>query len=241
MSLRVMSSVWEHFPKGGSDLLVMLALADWGDDEGGRIYPSMNAIAKKIRCDRRQAQRIVHKLIDTGYLLSEGNDNGGNRGDTRHYRINLERLTGDIQPTGDTDVTGDIQTAPRVTPAPSLRVTSRTRTGGLDVTQTVKEQPLSTSASAPSDDGMNSTGFDLFWQVYPKKVEKQDTKKVWRKLKPDDALLQTILTAVEAQTKSERWTRDRWAFIPHPTTWLNGRRWEDEQTMLPEQQRMVAI
>lgn len=141
-----MSSIWEHFPKGGSDLLVMLALADWGDDSGGRIYPSMSAIAKKIRCDRRHAQRIVHKLIDTGYLFSEGNDKGGNPGDTRHYRINLERLTGDIQTTGGADVTGDTQTTPGVT--------SRTRTGGPHVTLTVIKQPLSSSTpvgSLPAD------------------------------------------------------------------------------------------
>ena len=40
--------------------------------------------------------------------------------------------------------------------------------------------------------------------------------------------LQTLLDAVEAQKKTPQWQKDNGQFIPHPTTWLNGKRWEDE-------------
>jgi hypothetical protein len=30
------------------------------------------------------------------------------------------------------------------------------------------------------------------------------------------------------QRQSAQWQRDDGQFIPHPSTWLNGRRWEDE-------------
>ena len=40
--------------------------------------------------------------------------------------------------------------------------------------------------------------------------------------------LKTILNAVKAQRESPQWTRDGGQFIPHPATWLNQERWEDE-------------
>ncbi len=46
MAVRVMSIVWESYPGGGSELLALLALADWSDDEG-RCFPAIASIAKK--------------------------------------------------------------------------------------------------------------------------------------------------------------------------------------------------
>jgi len=70
--------------------------------------------------------------------------------------------------------------------------------------------------------------FDTFWEVYPRKVAKANARKAWDKLKPDDELLDKILIALEKQKKSKAWTRDGGQYIPHPATWLNGHRWEDE-------------
>jgi len=33
--------------------------------------------------------------------------------------------------------------------------------------------------------------------------------------------------------QSESWNRDGGRYIPHPSTWLNGRRWEDELAPAP--------
>jgi hypothetical protein len=93
MSVRVMDIVWRNYPKGGSHLLALLALADWGDDNG-MCYPSMTAIAQKVRLSRPQARRVVHSLIDEGFVSVVGNEAGGAPGMTRKYRINLGRLAG---------------------------------------------------------------------------------------------------------------------------------------------------
>lgn len=91
MSIRVMSQVWEFAPVAGSELLALLALADWSDDDG-RCYPGIAAIARKIRLQERQAQRVVHRLIDAGFVHVVGNSFGGAPGATRQYRINLDKL-----------------------------------------------------------------------------------------------------------------------------------------------------
>ncbi|NDP48927.1 MAG: hypothetical protein GZ085_11190 [Sulfuriferula multivorans] len=93
MSIRVMSQVWEAYPGGGSELLALLALADWSDDNG-KCYPSMASISKKIRLKPRQAKRIVHQLIDDGFVQVVGNEFGGSPGSSRQYRLILSRLTG---------------------------------------------------------------------------------------------------------------------------------------------------
>ena len=68
--------------------------------------------------------------------------------------------------------------------------------------------------------------FDKFWACYPRKEGKQDAKRAFLKIKPDEALLDTMLAAIQKQRHSDQWSEAR--FIPHPATWLNGRRWEDE-------------
>lgn len=70
--------------------------------------------------------------------------------------------------------------------------------------------------------------FEEFWKAYPKKVAKQSALKVWEKLKPDEELTATILSAIEKQKRSATWKKDNGQYIPHPATWLNGKRWEDE-------------
>ena len=74
----------------------------------------------------------------------------------------------------------------------------------------------------------NISSFDEFWKLYPNKVAKKAAFKVFEKINPSDALLKQILAALERNIASEKWQRDGGEFIPNPTTWLYGERWEDE-------------
>lgn len=70
--------------------------------------------------------------------------------------------------------------------------------------------------------------FERFWNAYPRHTAKANATKAFNKLKPDDALIDKMLKAIEQQKKSDQWQRDNGQYIPHPSTWLNQRRWEDE-------------
>ena len=85
--------------------------------------------------------------------------------------------------------------------------------------------PNTNTTSAKAD--MNAR-FETFWKAYPKHVNKKGAEKAFVKLNPDDGLLETMLAAVERQKQTAQWREQNGQFIPHPTTWLNGRRWEDE-------------
>lgn len=79
--------------------------------------------------------------------------------------------------------------------------------------------------------------FEAFWVAYPRHTNKQAALKAFQRLNPDDVLMQTILKAISLQRQSDQWTRDGGQYIPHPATWLNGRRWEDE---MPKGGKTVA-
>ena len=81
--------------------------------------------------------------------------------------------------------------------------------------------------------------FSRWWAAYPRKVGKADALKAWLKLKPDPAVQTTILEAVARQRTWPQWVKNGGQFIPHPATWLNGRRWEDEEPSAPRE-RSIA-
>lgn len=85
-----------------------------------------------------------------------------------------------------------------------------------------KEPPIPPEGAA--------AGFAEFWSAYPLKKAKATAEKAWAKLKPSADLQAAILSAIAAHKLSADWQRDGGQYIPHPTTWLNQRRWEDEVT-----------
>ena len=74
--------------------------------------------------------------------------------------------------------------------------------------------------------------FDEFWQEYPKKKAKDDARKAFAKRKPDRELLARMVAAIREQVKTVDWQKDGGQFIPHPATWINDGRWQDETTVV---------
>lgn len=74
--------------------------------------------------------------------------------------------------------------------------------------------------------------FEKFWNAYPNRVAKANALKAWSKLNPDETLSNRITDDVRRRATSEAWTKDGGQFTPHPATYLNQRRWEDE-TAIP--------
>lgn len=70
-------------------------------------------------------------------------------------------------------------------------------------------------------------GFDSFWEAYPRKANKQTAKAAYENHVPLE-LMATVAEAVDLQKQSSSWMDNESKFIPHPTTWLNQHRWEDE-------------
>lgn len=87
-------------------------------------------------------------------------------------------------------------------------------------------------------------GFNAFYAAYPRHAGKADALKAWNKLAPDVVLQEQMGKALEVQKQSQQWRKDGGQYIPMPSTWLNGRRWEDEAPQAQSQEsqfdRMMA-
>lgn len=159
MSIKVMSLVWENFPRGGSDKLVMLAMADWCNDQGGSLHPSHAAVAKKCCMSRVQAQRIIRLLEQDGWLTVVGNQYGGAPGATKQYRLNVEKLsakdgyqddTGIASDTGITKDTGITQVRDGYHPGAQTGITGDTQTT-IEPSRTTSNKSCAPATRLPED------------------------------------------------------------------------------------------
>ena len=82
--------------------------------------------------------------------------------------------------------------------------------------------------------------FNKFWKLYPKKKSKEDAVKAWNKIKPNEELFNIIIAALKVVALSEDWAKDSGKYIPNAATWLNGKRWKDEETETPDRPHMFA-
>lgn len=86
MSISAMNSVWKRSTPRGAARLVLLALADWADDEGHTWY-SISRLAAKSAVTDRHVKRIVHELVRDGFLaITHRRRDNGDR-DTNVYHI----------------------------------------------------------------------------------------------------------------------------------------------------------
>jgi hypothetical protein len=68
--------------------------------------------------------------------------------------------------------------------------------------------------------------FEEFWEKYPRKVAKKYAYECYLRLKMTENLHQTMLSALDKQKRSKAWEDEK--YIPHPSTWINQHRWDDE-------------
>lgn len=130
MSILLMSRVFAT-SLSPSKKIVLLSLADFADDDGKNIFPSVATVAKKSSLSHRSVQTIIGDFADSGILRITKNPFGGAPGKTRHLQINLAalesltRLARDenfapVPETGADDSSGGVQTDAKTsaTPAP---------------------------------------------------------------------------------------------------------------------------
>ena len=111
-------------------------------------------------------------------------------------------------------------------------------------TGTTKVGPAVPGSSGPSGEGAKrkpvrngfraivaGEDFERFWTAYPRKVGKRNALRAFQRLSAEDALAAIEDVSIRA-TRDPDWTKDGGTYVPHPATYLNGRRWEDEWAKL---------
>lgn len=92
--------------------------------------------------------------------------------------------------------------------------------------QAMLKQCPSPSPSPSNKKDIYSESFNEFWKVYPKHENKSEAAKAFLKVKEP---LDILIKSLKSQITSKDWTKkEQYSYIPHASTWLNQRRWEDE-------------
>lgn len=80
-------------------------------------------------------------------------------------------------------------------------------------------------------------GFDDFWSAYPVRKAKAAAQKAWSKLTTEQR--QKAIDVLPAHKSQQEWLKDNGQYIPHPATWLNQNRFDDELQI--QQQQTLRI
>ena len=67
-----------------------------------------------------------------------------------------------------------------------------------------------------------------FWKAYPKKRDKKKSHIKFLSVCKNEQIYKSIMDGLERQVTSADWLKNNGQYIPYPTTWLNGERWNDE-------------
>lgn len=74
--------------------------------------------------------------------------------------------------------------------------------------------------------------FNEFWNLYPRKVKKFVARRIFNRLSKKD--IEDIFNVYKDHLI--RWKETELQYVPHASTWLNQRRWEDELEPLPKKE-----
>jgi len=190
---------------------ILMYMADKASDDGSGIWVSKSNMAADLEMTDRAVRIHIKDMIAMG-IVSESGQRQCRSGYTIDYSINLNIIHA-LQPTRSTperdSPLNDIQPHPCMTFTP----TPERGSGKPSI-----EPPLEPSL-------LNNNYFDEFYSEYPRKVGKGAARKAWAKaIKKDD--VHKIISSASLYAKSIVGTDQ--TFVPHPATWLNQERWEDE-------------
>jgi hypothetical protein len=93
VSIKIQTMVWDRYPGEDHELLLALKLADFCDDNGEHIFPSIETMAEKVRRSPRAVQYQIQGMVKSGWLIKVANAGGG-RGRACEYRINPDWING---------------------------------------------------------------------------------------------------------------------------------------------------
>ena len=95
-----------------------------------------------------------------------------------------------------------------------------------DMLNPVSESVKPLSIQLQRHNSKTGVEFEKFWSVYPKKVEKKKAELKWNKI--NKTTQELILSDLPRRSKTEQWQKNNGQFVPNPTTYLNGERWNDQ-------------
>lgn len=194
--------------------LLYIALWCEADKEGRMVWKPRTFKMRYLPGDSLEIDALCKELIDAGLIVLYGDGYACIPAFKAHQHINPRESDSQL-PAPDASGTRGARVSTR--PAPDSDPQGGREGKGKEGTRDASRQ----------DDAR----FDAFWEAYPRKVGKDAARKAFERRRADDVLLSEMLTAIRAQGLAERCRKGEAQYVPHPATWLNEGRWQDEAAM----------
>jgi hypothetical protein len=121
----------------------------------------------------------------------------------------------------------------------SSSVTGRESSPVTNKREPLERERKSTRALAKNDDA-DDPGFDVFWQLWPRKVARPNALLAWRRaMRRADS--SDVIAGAESWRAAWQTAGTSSRFIPHAATWLNRDGWHDPADVQPEQRSRLDV
>lgn len=147
---------------------------------------------------RDAIRTCINQLLEVGYLTRSNERERNSRGQVAGYVYTTQTPPMQDEPTVDYPTQGKLP---------------------LKKNNPLEEQLKETNAQILEPE------FNLFWELYPRKVGKKAARLAYSKAVSSNGSLE-ILTGTKRLLADPNLPEPQ--FIPHPATWLNEGRWDDE-------------
>ena len=185
--------------------IVLYWLADHHNGETGDCFPSIGRLAQCCEMDKSAVHRHIGTLTTKGLISVKRRrrDDGGFT--SNYYTLHLE----DPMLQNERDPSGKMLYPPVAK--------SDTNLGNINLGK--NEIVMVRNIDETIKD------FERWWRIYPRKVGKAKAAPLFAKVR-EQINVEEIMEATIKFAQSMEGQEKR--FIPHPTTWLNQERWNDE-------------
>ena len=212
MSVTATSWAWHQTTESSGQRLVLIALADCCSEHDGEVgqigWPSIAHLSRMTGIGESTVKSHLDRLAEVGLIVKvERRRRRDGRLGTWLYRLTTDAPAA-LEPTAD---------RPAHTTADRAALDQSRPTGPLE--PSLLNRKLEPSKALADGD------FGRFWAQYPRKVDKKRAERAWSALSKADK--QAALEAIPNHVAHWRAERRPERLIPHPTTWLNGARWQD--------------
>lgn len=192
---------------------VALTLSLHMNERGGSCFPSKATLANETGLSEATVKRSLGALAEAGWIVKTERSTKSGRSTSNEYQARVPGEGVTVSPTRGSHAQGEGLTVP----PPEGVLEGDTKRASPPTPRERGEVVAAWEAQ-----------FDEFWAAYPRKVGKPAAKTKFKaavtrkKVNPDDIMLGL-----------SNWTRYWHAdgteerLIPHPSTWLNQERWND--------------
>jgi hypothetical protein len=194
--------IWESELSSGAKL-VACYLRTFMNDYQDTAWPSQSRIAKYTGCGVRSVDRHLKSLCEAGFLQHMGTERAGG---TIRYGIINPAL---------------------VAEGGSAMVAEGVCHGGEGGSAMVADKLNNITKQVTKAHRDALERFEDFWKSYPLKKDKQKARAKFLRLTIGEQL--RAMEDVKLRAKGDPdWTKEDGKYVPYPTTYLNGSRWEDQ-------------